>query len=270
MPYARRDYKFHKKYRSIHNQIEALLSLHHNGIILLMLFNYMWITCSYIWQRLDVLWLLACTLHNYWCQDRYSIGPQSFSSLRQHEVHEWSASVSAQLSTCILIVDHHLPFVDQSRDQTFNSIYGHTRYVNMARANVKKTEKECRPSALKGQNSVDYRSKRSCEWTDVQMKRAIQAAMKGANPMKSLKSWHCGRVKHATKPKWVPYVAQKEVKKLVRFPFKCCRHGVLKKTTLKALHSVGDATKMNGKLKVLWNGSHYLMHTLKGRSLNAQ
>ena len=54
------------------------------------------------------------------------------------------------------IVDHHLPIVDQSRDQTFHSIYEHkrawihTRNVNMAASKCKEIEKRAASIGFKG------------------------------------------------------------------------------------------------------------------------
>ena len=82
---------------------------------------------------------------------------------------------------------------------------------------------------LKRQRKAANRRKRLCQWTDKQMRCAMEAVMKGELGVnrsalehgvpRTLKDRLTGRVKHGAKPGPVAYLNQKEEEELVKLPF---------------------------------------------------
>ena len=102
----------------------------------------------------------------------------------------------------------------------------------MARAKKSKKSAVCRPNR---QRNAANRPKRLCQWTDKQMRRAMEAVVKGELGVNrsalehgvlrtTLKDRLTGRVKHGTKPGPVAYLNQKE-EELVKFLFECSSIG---------------------------------------------
>ena len=100
------------------------------------------------------------------------------------------------------------------------------------------------------------RPKKLCQWTDEQMRRAMEAVKSGelginrsalqhGVPSTTLKDRIAGRVKHGTKPGPVAYLEPKEEEELVNFLFECSRIGY-GKTKREVLQLVEDAAKKKG------------------------
>ena len=100
------------------------------------------------------------------------------------------------------------------------------------------------------------RPKRLCQWTDDQMRRAMEAVMSGelgvnrsalqhGVPRTTLKDRIAGRVKHGTKPGPVAYLDAKEEEDLVDFLFECSRMGY-GKTKREVIQVVEQAARKKG------------------------
>ena len=96
-----------------------------------------------------------------------------------------------------------------------------------------RSQKKSAVSRLKRQRNAANRPKQLCQWTDEQMRRAMEAVMKGelgvnhsalehGVPRTTLKDRLTGRVKHGANPRPVAYLNQKE-EELVKLPFSQAR-----------------------------------------------